>query len=93
MLKYAQVVSFPTERYPFDKVVAAQVFRVPRLDRLHVYWAKKTGKAHGTYDDNLKLRELMRCFMQSIIAGLRRWWRRSLGKRLVTQRIQKCGSI
>lgn len=59
MLKYAQVVSFPTEKYPFEKVLAAQVFRVPRLDHLHVYWARKAGRAHGTYDDNLKLREWM----------------------------------
>ena len=59
MLKYAQVVSFATDKYPFDKVLAAYVFKVPELDRLHVYLAKKTGKSQASYEDNLKLRRLM----------------------------------
>ncbi len=59
MLKYAQVVSFATDKYPFDKVLAAYVFKVPELDRLHVYLAKKTGRSQASYEDNLKLRRLM----------------------------------
>ena len=58
MLKYAQVVSFATDRYPFDKVLAGSVFRVPGLDRLHVYWARHTRKS-ASYNDNLKLRRFM----------------------------------
>jgi hypothetical protein len=59
MLKYAQVVSFPTEQFPFEKILAASVFRVPRLERLHIYWAEKTGNPVPSYADNLKLRRRM----------------------------------
>jgi hypothetical protein len=59
MLKYAQVISFATEQYPFDKVLEATVFKVPRLDNLHVYWAGESGKSKATYGDNLELRRLM----------------------------------
>jgi hypothetical protein len=59
MLKYAQVVSFATDKYPFDKVLVAYVFKVPKLDRLHLYLAKKMGKSQASYDDNLQLRRLM----------------------------------
>jgi hypothetical protein len=59
MLKYALVISFSTDRYPFDKVLAASVFKVPRLDWLHVYWAEQTGKNKAAYGDNLELRQLM----------------------------------
>jgi hypothetical protein len=59
MLKYAQVISFATDKYPFDKVLAATVFKVPRLDCLHVSWAQHTGKDKASYGDNLALRKLM----------------------------------
>lgn len=59
MLKYAQVISFPTDRYPFDKVLAEDVFKVPRLDCLHVYLAAQAGTNKASYADNLKLRRLM----------------------------------
>jgi hypothetical protein len=59
MLKYAQVISFATEQYPFDKVLAATVFKVPRLDGLHVNWAAQSGKSKASYEDNLELRRLM----------------------------------
>jgi len=59
MLKHAQVVSFATDKYPFDKIFEAYVFKVPKLDRLHVYWAKKIGKSEASYEDNLQLRRLM----------------------------------
>jgi hypothetical protein len=59
MLKYAQVISFATDQYPFDKVLAATVFKVPRLDSLHVYWAGQSGKSKASYGDNLELRRLM----------------------------------
>jgi len=59
MLKHAQVISFATDRYPFDKVLAGSVFKVPRLDCLHVYLAARTEKSKASYEDNLKLRRLM----------------------------------
>ena len=59
MLKYAQIVSFSINQFPFDKVLAAGVFRVPKLDRLHVDWAEKTRNPEPAYADNLKLRGRM----------------------------------
>jgi len=59
MLKYAQVISFATDRYPFEKFLAEGVFKVARLDSLHVYWAEHTGNDKASYADNLELRKLM----------------------------------
>jgi hypothetical protein len=59
MLKYAQVISFATDRYPFDKFLAESIFKVPRLDYLHVSWAERTGRDKASYADNLELRKLM----------------------------------
>jgi hypothetical protein len=58
MLKYSQVISYSTERYPFGKVLAA-VFRAPALDQLHLYYSAKSGDRSLGYEDNLKLRELL----------------------------------
>lgn len=56
MLKYSQMISYSTERYPFHKFLAA-FFKAPALDQLHVYYsANSEGRSLG-YEDNLKLRE------------------------------------
>lgn len=59
MLKYAQVINFATDRYPFGKFLAESVFKVTRLDWLHVYWGEQAGEKKASYADNLELRKLM----------------------------------
>lgn len=52
-------VDYDTRAFPFHDVLAAGVFRVPRLCRLHEVWRRQTGKERLGYDDNLTLRALM----------------------------------
>jgi hypothetical protein len=53
------VLDYDTGRYPFQRVLAAQVFRTRSLDQLHVAWKSSTGRDELAYADNLTLRKLM----------------------------------
>jgi hypothetical protein len=59
MLSNFIIVSYDTQRYPFQQVLASQVFKVPHIDQLHKVWLKQTGRVSLTYQDNLTLRSLM----------------------------------
>lgn len=59
MLKYSQVIAYDPDKYPFNKLLCAYVFKVPQLNKLHIYWSKKIGSAQISYQDNIKLRKLM----------------------------------
>jgi hypothetical protein len=59
MEEHALVIDYDTDRFPFQRVLAAEVFGTARLDRLHLAWRQKTGRAELTYADNLTLRRLM----------------------------------
>lgn len=50
---------YDVERFPFQKVLAAQVFRCRDLSRLHEIWQERTGRDRLVYADNLKLRRRM----------------------------------
>jgi len=58
MLKHAMIIEYDTQKYPFDKVLSA-LFKAPVLHKLHVTYQQKTIKPFLTYDDNLKLRNVM----------------------------------
>ncbi|AKU21546.1 streptomycin biosynthesis enzyme StrG [Massilia sp. NR 4-1] len=57
------LLDYDIRRYAFAKVVARQVYRVPALERLHVYWlAQKIRRSAApclTHADNLLLRQRM----------------------------------
>jgi hypothetical protein len=58
MLKYAQVISFETERYPFDKLLAAQVFS-PFYTLYHTWVADLVASRFGkkiSYSAHPKMR-------------------------------------
>lgn len=59
MLKYSQIISYDTDKYPFNLVLAKSVFKVPKIDKLHLYWSEKNGGRENSYQDNLNLRSLM----------------------------------
>ncbi|TXI15697.1 MAG: streptomycin biosynthesis enzyme StrG [Pedobacter sp.] len=59
MRKEFIVLSYDIDRYPFSKVLERQVFKVPRLDKLHLAWRKQTGRDVFYYNDNLILRKVM----------------------------------
>lgn len=59
MEAHALVIDYDTDRYPFQRVLATGVFRVPRLDQLHLAWRRETGRDELTYADNLALRRRM----------------------------------
>ena len=53
------VLRYDTGRYPFQRFLASNVFKIPRLHLLHKAWEKQTGKEQRHYSDNLTLRKLM----------------------------------
>jgi hypothetical protein len=57
--RHALVVDYDGDRYPFQRLLAAEVFRVPRLDQLHLARRRETRRDRLTYQDNLVLRRLM----------------------------------
>jgi hypothetical protein len=59
MEEHALVIEYDTARYPFDRVLAAEVFKVARLDRMHLDWKRKVRRDELTYADNLLLRRRM----------------------------------
>lgn len=59
MLKYSRVISYDTDKYPFNKVLSTYVFKVPHINKLHIYWSKQNGGRKNSYKDNIKLRKLM----------------------------------
>jgi hypothetical protein len=59
MLKYSQIISYSPDRYPFGKFLEALVFKVPRLDQLHVHYSATIGSRNLCYEDNLHLRGLL----------------------------------
>jgi hypothetical protein len=59
MEEHALVIEYDTARYPFGSVLAAEVFKVARLDRLHLAWQRTTRRDELTYADNLSLRRRM----------------------------------
>jgi hypothetical protein len=58
-VKNAVILEYDTNRYPFEKVLALTVFKVPALNRLHVSYQERIIHHDLTYDDNLKLRNKM----------------------------------
>ena len=59
MEAHAVVVEYDTGRYPFARILAAEVFQVARLDQMHVAWRRRLGHDELTYADNLSLRRRM----------------------------------
>lgn len=59
MEAHAVVVEYDTGRYPFQRVLAAEVFQVARLDQMHTAWRRRLGHDELTYADNLSLRRRM----------------------------------
>jgi hypothetical protein len=59
MEQHALVIDYDTDRYPFQRILADQVFATARLDRLHLTWRQRTGREELTYADNLHLRRRM----------------------------------
>jgi hypothetical protein len=59
MENHALVVEYDIARYPFDRVLAADLFGAARLDQLHVEWKRRTRHDELTYADNLYLRRRM----------------------------------
>jgi len=59
MEEHALVIDYDTRRYPFHRAIAAEVFRIARLDQLHLAWQHRTGRDELTYADNLALRRRM----------------------------------
>jgi hypothetical protein len=57
--EHALVLDYDTDRYPFQRVLAAQVFRTRDLHQLHIAWQSSTGRDALAYADNLTLRKLM----------------------------------
>lgn len=59
MEEHAVVLDYDTARYPFQRVLAAQVFRTASLDQLHRAWKSRTRRDELVYADNLTLRKVM----------------------------------
>ena len=59
MQRHCIVVDYDTERFPFQAVLAKQVFGVERIDQLHLAWQGGAEGAGPGYADNLRLREKM----------------------------------
>jgi hypothetical protein len=59
MEEHALVIDYDTGRYPFQWILAAEVFRTARLDQLHLTWRRRTRRDELTYADNLALRRRM----------------------------------
>lgn len=59
MEPHALVIGYDTGRYPFQRILATDVFRVTRLDQLHVTWRRQTCRDELSYADNLALRHRM----------------------------------
>jgi hypothetical protein len=59
MEEHAVLVEYDPDRYPFQQVLAAEVFRVARLDQMHLVWRRRTRRDELTYADNLSLRQRM----------------------------------
>jgi hypothetical protein len=59
MNKNAIIIEYDTRKYPFEKVLASTVFKVPVLSNLHEYWLRKTQKPQLYYEDNIHLRNVM----------------------------------
>lgn len=53
------ILKYDVKKYPFQFVLASQVFRIKKLDSLHKVWRRQTGKDTLSYEDNLTLRKLM----------------------------------
>lgn len=59
MEPHALVINYDTYRYPFQRVLAVDVFRTTSLDRLHQAWRLRARREELTYADNLALRRRM----------------------------------
>jgi hypothetical protein len=59
MEEHAVVIDYDTDHYPFQLVLAAEVFGVARLDQLHLARRRRTRRDELTYADNLSLRRRM----------------------------------
>ena len=59
MRKEFIVISYDIREYPFQQILAKQVFKVPQLSQLHTVWKKQTNKTKLDYQDNLALRNVM----------------------------------
>jgi hypothetical protein len=55
------VIDYDADRYRFALILADTVFQVPRIDRLHEHWQRRTGRLALNYQDNLALRKRMQC--------------------------------
>ncbi len=59
MLKYAKIISYNVNKYPFAQFLSHCIFKVKHLNMLHFYLLKQSKKDKLCYQDNLKLRNLM----------------------------------
>ena len=61
--KVARLLFYDTAKFPFAEFLAKTVFKVPTLDKLHVYWSRhKQSKGLSSslgYPDNMILRKAM----------------------------------
>ncbi|HEX3683229.1 MAG TPA: hypothetical protein VHU83_11895 [Bryobacteraceae bacterium] len=62
-VRTARSLAYDTREFPFAKWLAANLFKVPRLDKLHEQATRFRPAGHAvsvlSYDDNLRLRDLM----------------------------------
>ncbi len=53
------VLKYNVKQYPFQDMLCKQVFKIPRLEQLHLVWKKQNKREELNYKDNLALRKLM----------------------------------
>jgi hypothetical protein len=59
MIPNSVIIDYDITKYRFREQLCSQVFKVPKLELLHKYWAKQSGKTKLEYSDNILLRKLM----------------------------------
>lgn len=59
MLSNAIKIRYDIKKYPFQKILCHYVYKIPKLEKLHLVWKKQMHKDLLTYNDNIKLRALM----------------------------------
>lgn len=59
MIPNSIIVDYDITKYKFREVLCKKVFMVSKLEYLHKFWLKQSGKTKLTYSDNLLLRKIM----------------------------------
>ncbi|MTI29736.1 streptomycin biosynthesis enzyme StrG [Xanthovirga aplysinae] len=53
------IITYDIKKYPFQEILAKQIFKVTKLHELHIVLKKQTERNELNYNDNLVLRKLM----------------------------------